>query len=76
MPDGSIFLNDAVSIYSMIGLIVFLFFTEWIGREQQFAISEFSFNWPMPLRWGFYFLIIIVIFYFAGNEKQFIYFQF
>jgi D-alanyl-lipoteichoic acid acyltransferase DltB (MBOAT superfamily) len=76
MPDGSVFLNDAISIYSMIGLIFFLFFTEWIGREQQFAISEFSFNWPMPLRWGFYFLIIIVIFYFAGNEKQFIYFQF
>ncbi len=58
-------------------LIVGLFMTiEWIGREDQFAIQKFGLNWKRPLRYAFYYLIIISIFTYAGSNQQFIYFQF
>ncbi len=49
---------------------------EWNGRTQQYAIANFAFKWPKPLRWGLYYTIILAIFFYAGAEQQFIYFQF
>jgi len=49
---------------------------EWLGREQQFAIQNFGIKWKRPLRYAMYYSIIITIFWFAGKEQQFIYFQF
>ena len=49
---------------------------EWLGREQQFAIESIGSGWNKPVRWTMYYAIILVIFYYAGNEQQFIYFQF
>ncbi len=49
---------------------------EWLGREQQFAIEFLGNGWNKPVRWTMYYAIILVIFYYAGNEQQFIYFQF
>jgi alginate O-acetyltransferase complex protein AlgI len=49
---------------------------EWLGREQQFAIEHLGIGWNKPVRWTMYYAIILVIFYYAGNEQQFIYFQF
>ena len=58
-------------------LLVLLFIMiEWIGREHQYAISRFGFKWPRPLRWSFYYLLIIAMIMFTGKEQQFIYFQF
>ena len=56
-------------------LIVFLAI-EWMGREEQFAIAKFGLKLPKTIRWGFYYAIVYAIFYFAGSEQQFIYFQF
>ncbi|MES2620659.1 MAG: MBOAT family O-acyltransferase [Bacteroidota bacterium] len=57
-------------------LILFFFLTEWIGREKQFALARLGLSWPKPVRLSFYYFLVIVIFYFAGTEQQFIYFQF
>ncbi len=58
-------------------LLIFIFILiEWQGREQQYAIARLGFNWQRPLRHATYYLIILLIFWFKGQEQQFIYFQF
>ena len=62
-------------------LFVFLFLfllTEWGQREHQFALQYFGFKWPVFLRWLFYSVLIIIIYYYSlsGSTQQFIYFQF
>lgn len=49
---------------------------EWLGREQQYAIAQLGVKWHKPVRWAMYYAIILIIYIFAGSEKQFIYFQF
>ncbi|MEO8445996.1 MAG: MBOAT family O-acyltransferase, partial [bacterium] len=58
-------------------ILTFLFFViEWLGREQQYAIQSLGLKWKSPLRWAFYYMIILAIYYWGGKEQQFIYFQF
>ena len=56
-------------------LLVFIF-TEWLGRESQFALQNIFSRWKWPLRYLLYYAIIMAIFWFSGKEQQFIYFQF
>lgn len=51
-------------------------FVEWIGREREYAFAAIGLRWPMIIRWAFYYLIILSIIIFGGEEQQFIYFQF
>jgi D-alanyl-lipoteichoic acid acyltransferase DltB (MBOAT superfamily) len=61
----------------MIFLLVFLFIiVEWFGRENQFGLQKTGFKWPKPVRIGFYFFLVFLIFAFMGKEQEFIYFQF
>jgi len=62
--------------YSILLLISFFIIIEWLGREQQFAIETLSSKWKSPLRWSFYYSILVVIILFGGRQHQFIYFQF
>ncbi len=58
-------------------LITFLFLLiEWIGREHQYAIQKIGIDWYKPVRWTMYYGFILLIIFFAGEEQQFIYFQF
>lgn len=58
-------------------LITLLFMLiEWFGREQQYAIEQLGVRWRRPYRWAMYYSIILLIYFFAGSEQQFIYFQF
>jgi D-alanyl-lipoteichoic acid acyltransferase DltB (MBOAT superfamily) len=57
-------------------LILFFVFIEWFGREGQYAIAQLGDKWKKPIRWAFYYAIIVAIFWFGGKEQQFIYFQF
>ena len=48
---------------------------EWLGRKHEFAIKSL----PMPtvLRWAIYWgLLFLIVFYSAGRDIQYIYFQF
>lgn len=57
-------------------LIIIFMVIEWLGREQQYAIAKLGLQWKSPLRYAMYYAIIIAIFWFAGKDQQFIYFQF
>lgn len=57
-------------------LIILFMMIEWIGRNSQFAIAQIELRLVRPLRWAVYCIIIFAILCFAGNEQEFIYFQF
>jgi alginate O-acetyltransferase complex protein AlgI len=61
---------------SIVFLIVIFVLIEWIGREREYAISHLGRQLNTPYRWFIYYIIILSIYYFAGSEQQFIYFQF
>ncbi|SNR25102.1 MBOAT family protein [Flavobacterium sp. ov086] len=67
--------NDDFVKPLMLLMIIFVL-VEWFGREQQYAIAKLGNALPKIIRWGLYYVIIIAIFYFAGTEQKFIYFQF
>lgn len=51
-----------------------LIVVEWIGRRNQFAIQNLPKN--RMVRWTIYYLLVLVIFFLAGQQETFIYFQF
>jgi alginate O-acetyltransferase complex protein AlgI len=57
-------------------LIILFITTEWLGRQEHYALENFGANWPKVLRWIFYYSIVIAILYYADSKQQFIYFQF
>lgn len=57
-------------------LIALFVLIEWKGRTQEYAIANFGFNFPKPVRWTFYYTLVLAIVWFAGEKQQFIYFQF
>ena len=64
--------------YSICILTLLFILIEWFGREKEYAIKNFGFNWPRPYRWTFYYALLLVIYHFSlrGTNSQFIYFQF
>lgn len=72
MPDVSAM--DSVNSTAI--LIIIFTIVEWFGRESEFAIEKLDLKLNKPLRWVFYFAIILLMFIFTGEEQQFIYFQF
>lgn len=77
MLSSSIFSLPKVSesTIMVLRLSIIFFIIEWIGREGQFALSHFS-KVPQPIRWLFYFILIVFMFAFQGKAQTFIYFQF
>ena len=58
-------------------LLILLFFViEWMGRTSEYAIEKLLLKSKRIYRWGFYYAITFMIFYFVGKQQQFIYFQF
>lgn len=57
-------------------VIILFFAIEWIGREKQYAISDFFVEKTRAYRWAFYYTIILLMIIFSGVKQQFIYFQF
>lgn len=58
-------------------LLLFLFLLiEWSGKNGEYALAKWGLKWKRPLRYAMYIAMIIAIFWFNGNEKQFVYFQF
>lgn len=72
----SLFTTPSIRPYYLIVLITLFMIVEWIGREQQYAISNVGLKWKKPIRYAMYYAILVTIFWFAGKEQQVIYFQF
>jgi alginate O-acetyltransferase complex protein AlgI len=64
-----------IALTTTLFIIVFII-VEWIGREEQYGIANFGLKWKRPFRYALYYSIIIAIFWFSGEQQQFIYFQF
>jgi len=62
--------------FALIALLLFFLFFEWNGRRNKFAIAITGIKWKRFFRWAFYATIILIIFYYAGEQQEFIYFQF
>jgi alginate O-acetyltransferase complex protein AlgI len=63
-------------VINTILLVFFLIIIEWFGRENQFAIEKIHHKVSKPIRWLFYYGIVMMIFWFSGNQQEFISFQF
>ncbi len=57
-------------------ILALFLIVEWQGRTSQFGIEKWGLKWPKALRWLFYYSIIFLIFWWSGNQQEFIYFQF
>ncbi|MFK8060000.1 MAG: MBOAT family protein [Polaribacter sp.] len=57
-------------------LILFFIIIEWIGREGKYGIETIGLKWKKPIKYAMYYVIVISILWFRGNEQEFIYFQF
>ena len=70
-----VFKSSVLCTPTLVLVIVFILI-EWIGREHQYALARIMPNKHRAFRWAFYYLLIIIIFIFAGSNQEFIYFQF
>lgn len=57
-------------------LTILFFIAEWIGKNESYAFAWFCRKKPAFIRWGLYYLLVMLIFFFAGTGQKFIYFQF
>jgi len=57
-------------------ICVLFFIIEWKGREDDFAIKNFAIKTKSYYRWGFYYVLLVCLLYFAVKEQVFIYFNF
>jgi D-alanyl-lipoteichoic acid acyltransferase DltB (MBOAT superfamily) len=73
---SSLFSIPEILPRTLILLILLFILTEWLGREEQFAIQKLGLKWKRAIRYSMYYAIIIAIFWFGVKEQQFIYFQF
>lgn len=66
-------MTKALTTLVLVGVFILI---EWVGREQRFALQTLGHKWKRPIRLAMYYSIIIAIFWFGGEEQEFIYFQF
>ena len=57
-------------------IIVFYFAFEWVKRHDKHTFETLFYKLKRPYRWSSYILIIACIYYFGGDNQNFIYFQF
>jgi len=73
----SLFTIPEVRPYYIILSIFILIATEWFGRKEDFALSNFDQKTSKTLRWILYYIILFMVYYLSSdNGHQFIYFQF
>jgi D-alanyl-lipoteichoic acid acyltransferase DltB (MBOAT superfamily) len=73
---SSLFRIPVIVGKKMFFLISVFVIVEWLGREDQYAIEKLGLKWKNSIRYLMYYAIIAFIFLFAGEEQEFIYFQF
>ncbi len=66
-------LKTMVPIY-ILTLTFFVF--EWFGKSYSNPLDLLQKKFSRKIRWGIYYAIVVLIFYFVGAEQEFIYVQF
>lgn len=61
----------------MVLLFIAIFlFIEWNGRKEEYAIASLGTTWKRPFRFALYYGLLFTLFWFGGQQQDFIYFQF
>ena len=68
--------SDLPKVGTVAILLLVFIVIEWMGRRNEYAIEHLGLKWKRPIRYAFYYILILALFYFGGQEQQFIYFQF
>jgi alginate O-acetyltransferase complex protein AlgI len=63
---------------SIITYILFMFVMEWRAKTDEHALQHFGIKMPKLLRWLFYALLLLIVYYFSSmvSNQAFIYLQF
>lgn len=73
---SSIEFSDRAHFNASIILIIIMLIIEWTQRKHNHTLENFGLNVHSFIRNTFYLALIITLFWFGGEEQQFIYFQF
>ena len=65
--------TDIVIIFIFVFILIII---EWLQRDKSHALQFESNNINNVFRWGIYYTLIFVIFWYGGSQQSFIYFQF
>jgi D-alanyl-lipoteichoic acid acyltransferase DltB (MBOAT superfamily) len=71
---SSLFSVPSMGIKELIFSVI-LMVIEWFGRKNQYAIEKIPVK-NIVLRWSIYFIILMLILNYLGEQNAFIYFQF
>lgn len=74
--DLNFFGSISATMLNSLYLLPLLFIVEWFGRKNEYATEKLALKFPTLIRWTIYFIMIVCICLNAGNEQEFIYFQF
>lgn len=71
-----LFKSSPIAVNDIMPYLTLFILIEWMGRERNFALEKFGIILPRIVRWSFYIFLVYNIYYFSGEEQEFIYFQF
>jgi D-alanyl-lipoteichoic acid acyltransferase DltB (MBOAT superfamily) len=57
-------------------LVLFFLCVEWLGQKNEYAIERVGVRWPAVFRWGFYYLLLIMVLVANEGAQDFIYARF
>ena len=74
----SLFQKPTILPKILIALILLFTLIEWLGRSSEYAIEKLLIKKKRPIKYVFYYLILVMIYFFGSFNKdiEFIYFQF
>lgn len=69
-------LSNRVLVFTTLIFMLIFILIEWNSRQSEHALEKIGLNFSSSIRFIFYYLIILSIYFFGGQDQQFIYFQF
>lgn len=69
-------ISDGADIIYLMGLVMIFIVAEWMQRTKQHALQFDPMQIPRPVRWGIYYVLLVLVYWFQGGQQEFIYFQF
>lgn len=76
MFSGNVFSAPNMMIGSYGYVLMAFILVEWSQRKKQHALQLYGVSIPKWLRWILYFILVLLILLFQGEQQEFIYFQF
>lgn len=76
LPNDLNFQGISPSTFTLLIITACFFLFEWVGRDKEFPLQIFDAFKSQSLKVMLYWLLIIIIILYSGEEQKFIYFQF